>query len=575
MICERTQSPLALQVLLAFMYGSRITSKVHMSAILPFLLLLPRGYLARQPRLGPSCVWKLFFLRSRPTLRMVDGRSRCWQSRPVRRDTDILRISIAFSFMTRTGFQYKLLLAVVMLSGCAGNPWARDPFPEIENAPTTDKATPSVTVEMPDDADPGGSPTASANTVEADLQAIGEMDSEEKQHLLAEKDHYKAHLWPSIVQQRRAAMDYRRRLIERDSKQQTIDEKNLVARDAAASASPQPAGNRVDKPIAEKTSVYVVDSSATPTKANAGATVKEASLPANPQPTSESSPTAMTGEPRKANETTPPNNSHVQLASHLETDSTSATPDEAAKWSGHLAAAIQDLEQQTRTSPQSTAEAQRHSMLRLLYLVANRQEDALRPITGVSPTQQDFWSSQVFGLATYLDDTEIPDMRRRAAEAKRHLTEATAKLGQMATLSVRNLAICSEVTSFGVFEQFDPSTFKPGQEVLLYAEVDNFRSESTKKGYHTALRSSYLILDSRGQRVASNEFAVVHDYCRNPRRDFFVRYFVTLPERIYDGEYTLQLMIEDAQSNELGQSSMKFEISEQDEKKSASVKSGG
>jgi hypothetical protein len=214
-------------------------------------------------------------------------------------------------------------------------------------------------------------------------------------------------------------------------------------------------------------------------------------------------------------------------------------------------------------------------MLRLLYLAANRQEDALRPISGVSPTQQDFWSSQVFGLATYLDGAEIPDTRRRAAEAKRHLTEATQKLGEMATLSVRNMALCSEVTSFGVYKQFDPPAFKPGQEVLLYAEVDNFRSESTEKGYHTALRSSYLILDSRGQRVASNEFAIVHDYCRNPRRDFFVRYFVTLPERIYNGEYTLQLMIEDAQSNELGQSSTKFKIDEEDEKKSAPSKAGG
>ena len=67
---------------------------------------------------------------------------------------------------------------------------------------------------------------------------------------------------------------------------------------------------------------------------------------------------------------------------------------------------------------------------------------------------------------------------------------------------VRNLAFCTEVQSYGCVKPFKAYEFAPGQEVLLYAEVENFTSEATPKGYHTALRSSYQVLDGRGQRVA-------------------------------------------------------------------------
>jgi hypothetical protein len=92
--------------------------------------------------------------------------------------------------------------------------------------------------------------------------------------------------------------------------------------------------------------------------------------------------------------------------------------------------------------------------------------------------------------------------------------------------------------------------------------VENFKSESTDKGFRTALRSSYQILDPHGARVAQQEFALTEEYCRNPRRDFFIRYFVWMPKRIYGGKYTLQLTIEDTLSQKIGQSTIEFEIKE-------------
>ena len=71
--------------------------------------------------------------------------------------------------------------------------------------------------------------------------------------------------------------------------------------------------------------------------------------------------------------------------------------------------------------------------------------------------------------------------------------------------------------------------------VLLYAEIENFRSEQTAEGYYTALRGSYEIFDSRGQRVTEHEFNTTDECCQRARRDFFVVYSLRLPKRIWPG----------------------------------------
>ena len=72
---------------------------------------------------------------------------------------------------------------------------------------------------------------------------------------------------------------------------------------------------------------------------------------------------------------------------------------DAQDWRQSLGAAISRLEEVNREPPQSQAEVGRHAALRMLYLLASRKDDALKPIAGISPSQQDFWSQEVYGLA--------------------------------------------------------------------------------------------------------------------------------------------------------------------------------
>lgn len=161
-----------------------------------------------------------------------------------------------------------------------------------------------------------------------------------------------------------------------------------------------------------------------------------------------------------------------------------------------------------------------------------------------------------------LDDQTDTTADRRFAEAIVHLRSAAESLGKSANLEVRNLAFCTEVTSFGVYKPFTKYEFKPGEETLLYAELEHFESTPTERGFHTSLRSSYEIFDARGARVDEHDFAITEEFCRNPRRDFFIRYFVYMPKQIEPGTYTLQLTIEDLQSEKIGRGQIQFTIGE-------------
>ena len=227
-------------------------------------------------------------------------------------------------------------------------------------------------------------------------------------------------------------------------------------------------------------------------------------------------------------------------------------------WRQRLAGAIEAMEAETPQNPTTPAELAQQARLRMLYAAAGRREDAARPIPGAPPATQQFCREGARRAGRWLDVEQTPDAARRAAEAKPVLAEALAKLAESAPLTVRNLAFCTEVLSYGCAKRFDKYEFAPNQEVLLYAEVENFASEPTPKGYHTSLRSSYQILDARGQRVAEHTFAPTEEYCQNLRRDFFIGYHLRLPKQIGPGKYTLRLSIEDLKCRKTGQASIEF-----------------
>lgn len=230
---------------------------------------------------------------------------------------------------------------------------------------------------------------------------------------------------------------------------------------------------------------------------------------------------------------------------------------------GALDAAIREMERAASNTVAGSSEAARRQIdLRLLYLAAGRRDDALRPLLGLTTAEQDYWSAQLFALSTWMDASQIPAADRRANESLSHLDRARSKLAEIGTLQLRNPQLCTRVDGFGAFAKFKEDVFKPKQDVVLYVEIENFRSETAEGGFRTALSSRYRILDNQGHQVVEHEFPAIEEVCKNQRRDYYISFRVTLPQRIYDGRHTLQLTIEDTLGKKVGQTSIEFAIKE-------------
>jgi hypothetical protein len=444
-----------------------------------------------------------------------------------------------------------------------------------------------------------------------EVRQLGVLDPEEQNRLLEDLRQTDPALWPMMVRQVRAAVAYRRKSLEK-----APPARHDAALAAAASESTSDDDTHFDKPTAPRRAQRTDDSEQLaanppngaerlPASTKTGkATLRYEDVPTLPEHSSDAAAAiaayaritdrARLGAARMRDTNSLDGGALDELqrvapvsferpvattrdgvslkATAPAKPATAAVPGESASpadWHASLAQTIKSLEAEVPEQPKTADDFSKHARLRMLYALAGRREDAAKPIPAAPPAMQDFWAKELYGLCVLLDTERQADAMSRAAEARQHLGEACTRLGQMAPLLVRNLSFCTEVQSYGCCTPFKSYDFLPGQEVLLYAEIENFGVESTAKGYHTALRSSYQILDKSGQRIADHAISTTEENCQNPRRDFFIGYQLRIPSRINPGKYTLQLMIEDLKSQKVGQASVELTIKSGETEKAA------
>ena len=192
------------------------------------------------------------------------------------------------------------------------------------------------------------------------------------------------------------------------------------------------------------------------------------------------------------------------------------------------------------------ARARYEQELRLSYLSANRMDDASQKIEALPEGAAESYRHLLFALSqlTPQDDDKKP--AHRHARVLKALRDAAQELSAASRLELRNMAFCEAVEQFGWYTEFKRREFAPGQQVLLYVEVENVTSE--RKGpqqFETELHGRYQIFDTAGKLMAERTLPVDKENCRNWRRDYFLTYRVYLPETIPAGNYRLELELED------------------------------
>jgi hypothetical protein len=440
--------------------------------------------------------------------------------------------------------------AAALASGGCARPWT-EPFvaptsptavanvDAASNAPTTTNgANHSTDIAIAPLSDPS-QPTSELAGVLDQLQQIRAIDPTAEAKLMEQLRQTPADSWPLVAEQFRASLAYREQLVSNSGRLAIAD---------------TPMSERL-----AQSNVAMRDAAAVPDQATVDGT--QDSL----QPQSTAARVMPLGNPRVsiAADTSPSQNHVTELPGRAPHDVMQAglsTPTQRVavrpgdEWRELVARAADDLTDRIPSSPTTTAEVHQHVSLRMLRLLSGDTDGALEPIPGISPTEQDYWSRQIFALATYLDHHGQPDEKRRAGASVLHLDEAVSHLRELGSLSVRNLSFCKNVYGYGAIEPYDAEVFSPGQQVSLY------HSRSTEKGFCTLLGSTYELLNEKGERVGGGEIPDVNDCCRSRRRDFHIQYSLTLPETLTPGRYQLQLVIKDRQSDKRGQATVAFEI---------------
>lgn len=236
---------------------------------------------------------------------------------------------------------------------------------------------------------------------------------------------------------------------------------------------------------------------------------------------------------------------------------------------GDLEAIIAQMELSVQQSQPGTTEASlqkhvtTHVELRLLYLVSSEKDRALTAIPGLNREEQIFWTRVFWGLTNYLDHDSTLTKTERTTVALDQLRNAIQSLQGDAGLTIRNIEFCSEIENFGNYTRYDEDQFAPGQEILLYCELENFKSEQIDNGvYRTLLKSSIQIhqAGSQGGPIDQVPYNPTEDLCRSQRKDFMQGFKYRLPQRLTAGSYVLELVIEDQLSGQSARSSLNFVV---------------
>ncbi len=204
-----------------------------------------------------------------------------------------------------------------------------------------------------------------------------------------------------------------------------------------------------------------------------------------------------------------------------------------------------------------------HVNLRLYYLANDQHERALDAIPGIAPAEQEFWTQIFWSLSEYHNAETTPDRTERITHTVGQLRTALHRLQELARLQLRNASFCQQIDGYGRYTRFESDVFRPGQPVLVYAEIENFKSEPTTSGsYRTLLRSTLEIFpqSDRGEAVDSVTLQAVEDICRNPRRDYFNSYNFAMPNDIQPGRYILRLTVDDQLSGKAATQTVSFSI---------------
>ena len=205
----------------------------------------------------------------------------------------------------------------------------------------------------------------------------------------------------------------------------------------------------------------------------------------------------------------------------------------------------------------------RQTDLRMLYLIAGRSAESIRVIESLPEKEQEFWQSMMLAMESYRRSDDSAARAEQLTETLEYVRTASRQLQPLSTMKIRRLNFCNRIDGFGSFSVFPTSDFNAGQPLLLYAEIENYRSELTADSRYRSVFAAMIEFYREGETepIATRTIRLpeIEDLCSAERTDYFQSYELTVPS-LSPGKYTLRLRVRDQLNLQTATSELPFEI---------------
>lgn len=127
-------------------------------------------------------------------------------------------------------------------------------------------------------------------------------------------------------------------------------------------------------------------------------------------------------------------------------------------------------------------------------------------------------------------------------------------------LAVRNPCFVTKVKAWGVVDRFPTQVFRRGQDVIVYFELEHLSCRSGATGHSTSIDTAFRLVGADGAQIRTWTFEPVDESCLSPRRDYFARYFLRMPDNAPAGPCRLEFVVTDRLAGASTQSHLDLEI---------------
>jgi hypothetical protein len=206
---------------------------------------------------------------------------------------------------------------------------------------------------------------------------------------------------------------------------------------------------------------------------------------------------------------------------------------------------------------------ERYALLGAFYeILEDRPERALELLKSLNARDQDLALRLLPILAqAQKRDGQMPPL---SSEDRLVLLDSMRsmmmELQVAAPLEINRLVFCKEVKGYGVYEPVAVNQFKPGEPILIYAEVENLVDHKEDGHYVVNLTSTLEIRDASCREIRSRTFPVTPSKSTSFRTDHFIHMLFQIPAELSPGCYTLNIRISDQDTKREVEKKLTFHV---------------